>query len=339
MLKKRILVSCLLSIGLFGLVEHSYATESDFSSFSVEGIPNEKQLDPDAGYFYLREEPGSQDKLKLKIQNNSSEKKTFTIKVTDANTNSNGLIDYTGQLPNASELALPLTSVINPKQQEVTVSKNSIAEANIDISMPKEPQPGVLMGGIVVSEKKDNENESKTISIGNTYSYTLGVLLTNENDKIFNKNISVQLKNVEAKLSNGRKIIQGAVLNNNPYVFGTATMTGKVVEERSTKIVKEKKQNDINIAPYSVFPFQIDYKKDELRAGNYVFEGNIKTKEKTWHFSKKFVITEKEAQDINNKSVFRLHIPSWLIYSSYILAILNLLLLILIFLIWGKKHE
>lgn len=77
MLKKRILVSCLLSIGLFGLVEHSYATESDFSSFSVEGIPNEKQLDPDAGYFYLREEPGSQDKLKLKIQNNSSEKKNI----------------------------------------------------------------------------------------------------------------------------------------------------------------------------------------------------------------------------------------------------------------------
>lgn len=336
---KRIIITCLLSIGLFGIFDQTYASESDFSTFSVEGIPNEHQLDPNAGYFYLREDPGSQDKIKLEVKNTSSEQKTFEVKVTDANTNSNGLIDYTGQLPNAIELSTPLTSVVDPTQQEVTVPGNSSTEVSINVHMPEKPQPGVLMGGIVVSEKKESENKSKTLSISNTYSYTIGVLLTNENSKTFNKNISVQLKNVQPKLSDGRKIIEGTVLNNNPYVFGKATMTGEIVKEKNKKVVKEKKQQDINIAPYSIFPFQIDYQKDELTSGNYIFKGSLKTKEKTWNFSKKFVITEKEAKTINEKSVFQVQIPSWLTYSFYIFAVLNVLLLILIFLMWGKRHE
>ena len=34
----------------------------------------------------------------------------------------------------------------------------------------------------------------------------------------------VQLTNVQAKLSDGRKIIEANILNNNPYGFGKATM-------------------------------------------------------------------------------------------------------------------
>ncbi|MGM0172909.1 WxL protein host-binding domain-containing protein [Enterococcus sp. DIV0800] len=339
MLKKRVIIACLLGIGFFGYIDQAYANQSDFSTFSVEGVHNENQLDPDAGYFYLRENPGSQDEIKLTIKNTSSKDRTFTVKVTDANTNTNGLIDYTGQLPNASELETPLTTVVDPVQQEVVVSKNSTKDVAINIKMPQESQPGVLMGGIVVSEKKNSDNKSKTISIGNTYSYTLGVVLTNENNTTFNKNISVQLKKVQAKLSDGKKIIEGMILNNNPYIFGTAVMTGKVVKEKNKEVVKEKKQNEINIAPYSVFPFQIDYKKDELSAGNYIFEGKLKTKENTWRFSKRFIITEKEATNINKKSVFQVRISSWLNYALYLLAILNVLILITIFLMWGKRHE
>ncbi|MBS6193765.1 DUF916 and DUF3324 domain-containing protein [Enterococcus hirae] len=336
---KKIITFCLLCMGILGLVEHTQASESDFNTFSVEGIPNENQLDPDAGYFYLREKPGAQDKIKLEIRNTSSEKKIFIVKVTDANTNTNGLIDYTGQLPNSNELKTPLTQIVNPKKQEVTVPKNSAKEVTIEITMPQEPKPGVLMGGVVVSEKKDTTNKSKTISIGNTYSYTLGVLLTNENNTTFNKNISVTLKNVQAKLLDGRKIIEGTILNNNPYVFGKAVMTGRVINEKNKEVVKERTQNEISIAPYSVFPFQIDYKKEELSAGDYVFEGSIKTKEKTWQFSKKFSITEKQAKNINEKSVFQVQISSWLNYGLYVLAVLNVLLLITIFLIWGKRNE
>ncbi|MBC9722302.1 MAG: DUF916 and DUF3324 domain-containing protein [Lactobacillus sp.] len=338
MLKKRMILYCLLSIGLLGFVEPTYA-DSDFSSFSVEGIPNENQLDADAGYFYLREDPGSQDKVKIDVKNTSSEEKTFIVKVTDANTNSNGLIDYTGHISNAKELKNPLTKVAYPNQQEVKIPKNSNKEVTININMPKESNPGILMGGIVVSEKKEDDTKKKKMSIGNTYSYTLGILLTNENNIEFNKNISVQLTNVQAKLSDGRKIIEANILNNNPYVFGKATVTGKVLKEKNLEVVKEKTQNDVNIAPYSVFPFQIDYQKSDLSSGSYIFEGEVKTKEKTWKFSKKFVITKDEALKINTESVFKVRISSWINSSIHFLSIANVLLLILIFLLWRKKHE
>lgn len=41
--------------------------------------------------------------------------------------------------------------------------------------MPEKRQTGVIMGGIVVSEQKEDTQKTKRISVGNTFSYTLGV--------------------------------------------------------------------------------------------------------------------------------------------------------------------
>ncbi|MGH1775945.1 DUF3324 domain-containing protein, partial [Enterococcus raffinosus] len=222
----------------------------------------------------------------------------------------------------------------------ISIPENSSKEVTLKVKMPEKRQTGVIMGGIVVSEQKEDTQKTKRISVGNTFSYTLGVLLTNDNDKTYQKNISLDLTDVEAKLLDGRKIVEAKILNNNPYIFGTAKMEGKIMSDDSHQVViHEKKQEGISIAPFSIFPFQIDYGKDELTPGKYVFKGVVTTDEKKWHFIKKFEITGEQAKKINKESVFKVRISPLLTNAFYILIISNVIALTVIILKRGKNDE
>ena len=158
--------------------------------YTIEGIPNEHQIDPTSGYFYLDEDPGSKDEIKVKLTNSSGQDKTLLVKITDANTNINGIVDYTGQLKNHSLLKVPLTSIVHATQKEVVVPKNSSVETTLNVTMPKEPVEGIILGGVVVSEKQEDHEKNKGLSVGNTYSYTIGIALTNHAETPIKKNVS-----------------------------------------------------------------------------------------------------------------------------------------------------
>ncbi|MCR1913774.1 DUF916 and DUF3324 domain-containing protein [Enterococcus hirae] len=298
--------------------------------YTIEGIPNEHQIDPTSGYFYLDEDPGSKDEIKVKLTNSSGQDKTLLVKITDANTNINGIVDYTGQLKNHSLLKVPLTSIVHATQKEVVVPKNSSVETTLNVTMPKEPVEGIILGGVVVSEKQEDHEKNKGLSVGNTYSYTIGIALTNHAETPIKKNVSVELEKVGPTLFDGRKIIQADILNPNPYVFSQAEVAGDITYLKDNKVVKSKKMENVSIAPYSSFPFQFDWNKEELKPGKYLFKGTVKTKEKTWKFEKEFEIKEDQAKKINKESVFKLQIPNWLNISCILLLILSIVNIILL---------
>ena len=95
---------------------------------------------------------------------------------------------------------------------------------------------------------------------------------------------------------------------------------------------------NVSIAPYSSFPFQFDWNKEELKPGKYLFKGTVKTKEKTWKFEKEFEIKEDQAKKINKESVFKLQIPTWLNISCILLLIL-LIVNIILLLIRRSKYS
>ncbi|MFP7291520.1 DUF916 and DUF3324 domain-containing protein [Enterococcus hirae] len=320
MLNKKLRRCLLLLTIVFSFTQNNIVLAEDkvnetVGGFSIEGIPNSNQLDKNSSYFYLKEEPNTTDKLTIKLNNSSNKDKILDIKVVDANTNSNGIIDYTGSIKNNKTLKLPLTSIVKPQAKEVTVPKNSSVETNLTVNMPEEKFSGVVLGGVVVSEKKDNEKQKEGI-VGNEYSYTIGIVLTNDNKVELFKNISVELEKVGPVLSAGKKVVQADILNPNPYVFSKAEVTGTVYEEGSSTKLKENTMQNVSIAPYSAFPFQLDWQKEDLKPGNYVFKCSVKTAENTWNFEKKFEIKNDEAKEINKESVFKVILPNWFKYSS-----------------------
>lgn len=298
--------------------------DENMGGYTVEGVPNNHQVDDNSGYFYLKEAPSEKDKIKLKLINSSAQDKVLTIDVTNANTNSNGLLDYTGINKDHSSLQCSLTSILKPDQKEVTIPKNSTVETSLSINMPSNKQKGIIVGGIVISEKQDRQDTNKELSIGNTYSYTLGVVLTNESLDTIYKNISVELESVKPVLFDGRKIVQANILNPNPYIFSQAKISGKITKKSSKKIIKEESKNNVSIAPYSIFPFQLDWEKEDLKPGKYVFRGIVETKDNQWEFEKEFEITAEKAKEINNESVFKVQIPAWLTYTALITSIVTI---------------
>lgn len=314
--------------------ENSY-----MGGYTIEGVPNVHQIDKNASYFFLGEEPGVRDQIKIKLINNSTDKKTLKVKVTNANTNINGIIDYTGTIADHKELKIPLTTIVKPQENEIKVGPKSEVEAILDIQMPKEKQEGIILGGVVVSEKQDETKQENNVSVENIYSYTLGILLTNNKEVKMNQNKSVELEKVEAVLSDGKKIVQANILNPNPYIFGEASVSGKILNEEETQTIQESKKESVKIAPYSIFPFQFDWKKEELKPGNYVFEGKVKTEDNEWSFKRKFKITETEAKKINKESVFKIQIPDWLEYSAFVSIIVTFLGTIWLIIVRGRKKN
>lgn len=302
----------------------SYADESTdtMGGYSVEGIPNTHQVDLNAGYFDLSEQPGEKDQLKVKLVNNSDKDKSLKVTVTNGNTNSNGIVDYTGDSKDHSSLKTPLTSILKATQDTVTVPKHSEVETTLELSMPKEKFEGIILGGIVISDDTESNKKSDGMSMGNIYNYTLGVVIRNNAKTEVYKNVSVELETIETKLDYGKKVVQVNFLNPNPYILGEATVEGKILDEESGKVLQEQAKDKVVIAPNSVYPFQFDWQKEEIKPGNYVFEGVVKTKDQEWKFSHKFSIEEETAKELNEKTAFKVHIPNWLKMASIVLFVL-----------------
>ncbi|EOS7908469.1 DUF3324 domain-containing protein, partial [Enterococcus hirae] len=229
-----------------------------------------------------------------------------------------------GTLKNNTSLKIPLTSIVKSTQKEVSISKNSSKEITLDINMPAHNVQGVILGGVVVSEKIDDKEKNQNI-VSNDYCYTIGIVLTNEDKVNLFKNVSVTLENVIPNLASGKKVVQANILNPNPYIFSKAQVKGAVYSEDGTKKIKENSMDNVSIAPYSCLPFQIDWGKEDLKPGKYLFKGTVKTAENTWNFERKFDIAGDKAKEINKQSVFKVILPNWFKYSSVFLIILIIL--------------
>lgn len=322
----------ILFLGVLGNNNLALANQNDNGGFTIEGIPNLKQVSSmkDCGYFYLYGKPKEKNHLKIKLINTSNNKKIVTVSITDANNNKNGIIDYSGMYKNSHHLKIPFTSLVEWKPKNIELNPHEVREISIPFTMPSQKFKGVIIGGVNVFEKKQDSN-SENLGMGSQYGYTLGVVLTNHNKKNDTKNVSVCLETVKPRLDYGHKIIQANILNPNPYIFKAQHILGKVIDLNTNKEILTKNLDETRIAPYQILPFQFDFEKDNMRSGNYLVKIDVKTKEKIWHLEKKIKINDSEAKSINKNSSIKIYVPKWLIFSLIVLGAISIGLTIAIF--------
>ncbi|HGF8211682.1 TPA: DUF916 and DUF3324 domain-containing protein, partial [Enterococcus faecium] len=67
MLKKILVVLGMLFsiISINHVLAETTSSNEQPGGYTIEGIPNEHQIDPASGYFYLDEGPGSKDEIKV----------------------------------------------------------------------------------------------------------------------------------------------------------------------------------------------------------------------------------------------------------------------------------
>lgn len=292
------------------------------AGFTVQAVLPENQINDRVSFYHLLMTPKQTQTIEVKIINNSAEKQDYKVEVINAATNRNGLITYDerDKKPDKS-MKLPINEVAKPKNKEVSVDAYSEGKAEIDIQLPKESFQGILLGGVRISLKSDDtEEESKGMSVKNTYGYAIGLVLTEQDFVSIYGETDLKLVKLQPEIDYGSKVLEASIQNPYPEAMQNLTAEGKIVHKGQEKVIAKNKQEKVKIAPNSVFPFQIDWGMLEVSAGEYTFIGKVKGETKTWNFKEDFTITREMAEKMNKQTAFRIFIPSWWTTSFYLMG-------------------
>ncbi|BCA86251.1 cell surface protein [Enterococcus saigonensis] len=336
---KRRIFLCFIFFMIFFIPVKGYAAQTSNVDYSVEPILPANQIKRGNTFFDLKVLPNQKQTLKIKINNFAKTQQTFHIRVNDAQTNSNLVIDYNNFETNGFIGAKKISTMIEyPKTITIPAQKSGIVSLNL--SVLNQSFDGILLGGIQVQKekpkKKTNENTFTT-----EYDYIIGLMLS-ENEK----KIVPELKFVSVKPSviENNAGVEIQLQNVKPINIAAVTLNGYIYKDKSPKPVISRIIKNGSIAPESSFKIAFFNgemgKTKPLEPGNYLLKLTLEEKNgQRWDFEEEFEITKKQAQTVNNH-VFVVKKDNTLLYGimGVLLAILLLLLLLVVKKYKKKQH-
>jgi hypothetical protein len=147
----------------------------------------------------------------------------------------------------------------------------------------------------------------------------------------------LSLEKVEPTQRNARSVISATLLNHEAAYLQSMKVTANVKNKKTNNVILEKEQEDMQMAPNSIFNFPIPYEENEMEAGTYVLAMTVEGSGKKWQFTKEFTISKEEAKTFNEKDVTVKKTESKLIYL--LIGLLLLLLIICLFIILRLKKQ
>jgi len=278
------------------------------AGFTAEALHPENQLNPNASYLDLAVSPGQRQELAVLIQNMEDAPITVLIETVTASTNRNGDIHYTSPGLYDETMAFHFSDLAVPKDTELEIPAKATVTATICISIPEEPFPGILLGSIrVVRAPEMEEEEGEGTGIINQYGYTIGVRLTEEPEKNDGMDPLFHLGNVYPGLVNHKAAIVAELRNASPVIARDMAVSARIYPAKGGEPFIEKQQEDISMAPNSVFPLSlVDQAGYGFPKGDYVAAISLKYAGETQEFRREFTIREEEALAINETAVNQL---------------------------------
>ncbi len=313
-----------------------YVSANEGVYFSVSSVIPENQIDKNLSYFNLKVTPSSSQELKIKIFNNKNHEIKVKAIVTPATTCRNGFISYTTLTNYDDSLKYPLPNILKLDKSEYTVPAGSFVTATALLNMPEESYDGIILGGLVFT-KSDDESESKnknemTVQIENEYQYVVGVMLSENDNKVA---ANMNLKYIKTILANYHTNLAVNLQNDTSVIIPNLKISGTVYKKGSSEVYKSTEKENIKIAPNSNFDFMIDWQNHKFEAGEYRVHVIAKNEEYFWEWDETFTITPEQANDTNKDSVDLINsTKNW---GYIILAVLVLILVAFLSFIIGCR--
>lgn len=311
---KLIFVGCILIMGSFLFSSVSYAEEEPQggAGYTVESIIPENQVDKNYTFFYLKTIPEQSQTIEVKVTSTQKDPVTVTVAVHDAVSSSIGEIDYAQPKPKLDKsLTNPITSFVKVKDgvKKVTVANFEEKIVGFEITPPKEAYPGVKLGSIRFLREAE-ESDTKQTGLVPEFARVIAVMLT-EDEEDFDHGAELHLKKVDLTLFNGRKIIAANIQNDQPKVLQEMTIKGKVTRKGEKEVLVEQEQSNFAVAPNSNFDFQLPLGIERFTPGTYIFTGEATGDDRTWKWNEEFTVGKKQADNINDETVFKVNVPAW----------------------------
>lgn len=285
-----------------GILPGQVAAASDGSEvgFAVTPHLQENQRDTGNSFFDLAVVPSEEVALSFDIVNSSGKEQTFDIAVNPAYTNDAGQIDYVDAKHKRDKTLKVDLAKITDVEKTATVAAGETKTIPLTLKMPAEPVQGEILGGIHVT-RQTAQGEQEGAQLVNKFSYVIGLKIIESEEAVKR---DLKLLNVKAGLSYHHTSVKAKMQNPEPTAMGHLTFDAKVTKKGSDKVIKEQQSEDRAMAPNSNFDYTIDWKNQELEAGDYHLALVVKdAKSNEWKFNQDFKITAKEARKYNASAV------------------------------------
>lgn len=306
--------------------------------FSVKAVIPDNQIDTKNTYFDLKMKPGQSENLTVMVYNNSEEELQARVSVKTASTSNSGLIDYTTDKTPDETLKIPLSTIATVEQETITIPARSSKEAIVKVKMPQDSYDGVILGGIVITEIKNNapQGSSQGLNLENEYSYVIGVKLSETNVTV---SPDLELKSIEPTLLNYRTAVVAHIQNTQAAIVKEMSVTGIVYKEGESTAFRESKKDVVDMAPNSTYAFPIDWKGERIQPGKYRLHLTAIIGEKKWEWDEEFTIASDKADTVNKESLYLAEgQPVW-VFVLIGLGVLIVILLIALLLRRRKERE
>lgn len=336
-MKKRWLVISLLFllIGLFsGQTVHAAG-----AGFTIDAIKSDNQIS-NSQFFDLKVSPNQVQDISLQVTNLENHAIKVKISPNPAYTNQNGIIEYSQHdHPKDSSAKYTLQQLFS-EPQEVLLNPQESKEVIFQLKLPEEPFDGSILGGFYAQEV-DGENDSTmqtteqkaTLSIKNEYSLVLGISLTEDpNQKV---SPDLKLNEVSAGLAEERTAVLANLQNIQPKAFGEMTVDAKVYKKGDSKVFKETKKKNQEMAPNSNYNFVVSWNNESLEAGDYHLKLEATSGSKAWRLERDFTIEAKQAKLINQKAVDLPERNYWWL----LIVLLVIILFVLVYTLGKRKGK
>lgn len=312
--------------------------EGENVSYSVEALIPENQIDQRQSYFDLNMKPNQKQELAVLIHNNEHEEITVLLSVNNATTNSNGLVIYEEKEEFDPSLKVPLNEILRFKEEEVTIPAGKSKTVTAELEMPEEEYDGIILGGFQFEKVMEEEEASEGVNIQNKYVYVIGVQLSENRDEVLP---DLHLNSIRPNLVNHRTAVVANIQNSEPVLIKNMKVNASVYKKGKKDVLKEKKQEEINMAPNSNMDIIIDWDNKALEPGTYLLEMEALHEEEIWKWKEEFVIEKEDAKDLN-KNAIELDdnkMGTWLLIGIIILLIVVIILLIYIRKLKSKQNH
>lgn len=326
--------------------EETAQPKSDVS-YSVKKVKAANEINETNSFYDLRATVGEKKEIQAIITNASNHPIFVKSQIFTAFTNENGAITY-NDIPNPVSKSLKFKlsdfTTIESSDKRVEVPPHSEKTVRSLIDVPNNAPDGVILGAWYF-EKEDQvveNHEEKGIGIANKYSYSLAIKVT-VNQEIDKPELN--LKKITTGLSNYRKAIQATIENESPGIVSKLTINAQILNQKNNKILYERQQEEVTMAPNSSFSYPIFLMNQEMKAGDYILNIEATTEDpkwpsQNWSWSQTFRITKEKAQQINqealNDNVSAKQNKDVLIVG---ILFLSLSVVVILFLIIKKKYK
>lgn len=318
-----ILLCMMLCFSVLGSVVLADDRQSNNVGFSVSPHYNSNQ-NKESNFFDLTVSPNSKEEIGVTVTNTSQKSAIYNIKINQASTNINGVIDYTDPKGLMSHVPFELDKQ-SDYQKSIQLSAGESKQIPITIAIPEVSFKGEILGGITVT--KEIPPKSKQPQLMNQYSYVLGLRLREGEE---NEERSLSAGEVKPVVTFGKNGVTMPIVNDRANAMGHLQVVS--ILKREGEIIKNDTYKEREIAPNSVYPYSLNWDKKDYIPGNYQLRVTVTDAQSNkWVFNKSFTLSAKEVSKIKSASIHPVSNDFgwlWLIVGLFLLIIIALIIYI-----------